>query len=61
MREYQERKLAALKASLERLYAEIEQADDCSPELYWYLRGMKAQAEIEINALESELEAGLYK
>lgn len=61
MKEYQERKLAALKVSLERLYDEIKQSEDCSPELYWYLRGMKAQTEIEISALESELEAGLYK
>lgn len=60
MREYQERKLAALKKSLELLCAEIAHTDDCSPEIYWYLRGMKAQAEIEINALESELEVGLY-
>lgn len=60
MREYQERKLAALKKSLELLCAEIAHTDDCGPEIYWYLRGMKAQAEIEINALESELEAGLY-
>lgn len=61
MIEYQDRKLKALKASLERLEGEIKQADDCGPEIYWYLRGMKAQAEIEINCLESEIEAGLYK
>ena len=60
MIEYQDRKLKALKASLERLYDEIKQFGDCGSDFVWYLRGMKAQVEMEINTLESELAAGLY-